>query len=86
MVVHIRVTEYTGITGLFCIHSRELSKALHIGPSSFLVEMREDEAVILEAWGWPASSAGVAALGRLLWAFKKPARLGRKNSSRVCGR
>jgi hypothetical protein len=25
------------------------------------------------------------ALGRLLWAFKKPARLGRKNSSRVCG-
>ena len=31
-------------------------------------------------------SVGVAALGRLLWAFKKPARLCRKNGSRVCGR
>jgi hypothetical protein len=49
--------------------------ALHIGPSSFF-----------ERWGGPALSAGVAALGCLLWAFKKPARLGRKDGSRVCGR
>ena len=37
--------------------------ALHIGPSSFLVAMREKEAVVLETWGQPALSAGVAALG-----------------------
>jgi len=60
--------------------------ALHIGPSSFLVAVREEEAVVLEGGGRPALSAGVAALGRLLWAFKKPARLCRKNGSRVCGR
>ncbi len=47
MVVHIRGTEYTGITVLFCIHSGELSKALHIDPSSFMVAMREEEAVVL---------------------------------------
>jgi len=29
---------------------------------------------------------GVAALGPLLWAFKKPVRLDRKNGSRVCSR
>ncbi len=57
----------------------------HRSPN-FLVAMREKEAVVLETWGRPALSAGVAALGRLLWAFKKPARLGRKNGSRVCGR
>jgi hypothetical protein len=78
MVVHIRVTECTGITGLFCIHSGELSKALHIGPSSFLVAMRGEEAVVLEAWGWPALSAAVAALGRLLWAFKKTCQAGQE--------
>jgi hypothetical protein len=55
-------------------------------PSSFLVAVREKEAVVLEGGGRPALSAGVAALGRLLWAFKKPARLCRKNGSRVCGR
>jgi len=60
--------------------------ALHIGPSSFLVAVREREAVVGEGGGRPALSAGVAALGRLLWAFKKPARLCRKNGSRVCGR
>ncbi len=60
--------------------------ALHIGPFSFLVAVREKEAVVLEGGGRPALSAGVAALGRLLWAFKKPARLCRKNGSRVCGR
>jgi hypothetical protein len=49
-----------------------------------LVAIREKEGVVLETWGRAASSAGVAALGRLLWAFKKPARLGRKNGSRVC--
>ncbi len=59
--------------------------ALHIGPSSFLVAVRGQEAV-REVGGRPALSAGVAALGRLLWAFKKPARLCRKNGSRVCGR
>jgi hypothetical protein len=48
--------------------------------------MREKEAVVFETWERPALSAGVAALGRLLWAFKKPARLGRKNGSKVCGR
>jgi hypothetical protein len=58
---------------------------LHIGPSSFLVAARGQEAV-REVGGRPALSAGVAALGRLLWAFKKPARLRRKNGSRVCGR
>jgi hypothetical protein len=60
--------------------------ALHIGPSSFLVAVREEEAVVLEGGGRPALSAGVAALARLLWAFQKPARLCRKNGSRVCGR
>ena len=50
--------------------------------------MREREAVdvVREGGGRPALSAGVAALGRLLWAYKKPARLCRKNGSRVCGR
>jgi hypothetical protein len=53
---------------------------LHIGPSSFLVAARGQEAVC-EVGGRPAFSAGVAALGRLLWGFKKPARLRRKNGS-----
>ncbi len=48
--------------------------------------MREKEAVVLETCGQPALSAGVAALCRLLWAFKKPVRLDMKNGSRVCGR
>ncbi len=60
--------------------------ALHIGPSSFLVAVREREAVVGEGGGWPALLVGVAALGRLLWTFKKPARLCRKNGSRVCVR
>jgi hypothetical protein len=59
---------------------------LHIGPSSFLVAVRELEVVVSEVWWWPALSAGVAAVGRLLWAFKKPVRLDRKNGSRVRGR
>jgi hypothetical protein len=50
------------------------------------VREREAVDVVREGGGRPALSAGVAALGRLLWACKKPARLCRKNGSRVCGR
>jgi hypothetical protein len=63
---------YIGITSLSCQYTWMSWEALHIGPSTFLVAMRVKEAIVLETWGWPVLSAGVAALGRLLWAFKKP--------------
>ena len=40
---------------------RPLAGALHRGPSSFLVAIREKEGVVLETWGRAALSAGVAA-------------------------
>ncbi len=89
MALHIGDIEYIGQTSISTWMVGSCPQrwgALHIGPSSFLVAVREKEAVVLEGMGGPALSAGVAALGRLLWAFKKPARLCRKNGSRVCGR
>jgi hypothetical protein len=89
LALHIGFIEYIGQTSICTWMVGSCSQrwaALHIGPSSFLVAVKEKEAVVLECGGRPALSAGVTALGRLLWAFKKPARLCRKNGSRVCGR
>jgi hypothetical protein len=73
LALHIGFIEYIGQTSIctWMVGScPQRWAALHIGPSSFLVAVREREAVVLEGGGRPALSAGVAALGLLLWAYK----------------